>query len=288
MGEREDRKPHEGSGLLVAVEGIDGSGKGTVVHHQGGLLNCLRTHVPSLSVFDIDEWQRSSQNNPELNPGNDHRPRYDDDNVKGVIKPRTPGLKEANIILVSEPTYSGTGRDVRFEMIEDNGRTYSAVSAAQAFSIDREVLDRRLILPALKDGKIVIKSRCMVTSLVYQPIQAEQNGEPGLTPWMLTSDDFAGNRHQLLYCAPDLLIIQTLGAGEAMRRLEGRKDKQDGAIFENLSFQQKLAVEYQSDWLREMFENRGTRVVYVNAEQSPEMVARDASSHLEALLRERK
>jgi len=289
---KESRTTHKGSGLLIAVEGIDGSGKGTVINHYGGLLDCLREHIQDMQIFDVDEWQSSQLGegrfSPITNPGTSHRPLYENDNVKGEVIPRTPGLKESDVILLSEPSYGGSGYDVRFEVIQDNGREYSARSTAQSYSLDREVLDKRIVLPALNNGKVVIKSRCMASSLVYQPVQAQRNREPKLNPEYLIGPDFPGNNHQLLHVMPDLLIIQTISAEEAMERLKGRKEKIDGALFEELGFQKAISMIYQEKWLRDIYEARGTRVVYVDVEKSKEEVAEEASSHLETLLRERR
>jgi hypothetical protein len=51
-----------------------------------------------------------------------------------------------------------------------------------------------------------------------------------------------------------------------MRRLKERESiKDDNCIFENLDFQAKLKPFFEDEWLKEIFESRGTKVEYLDA-----------------------
>lgn len=137
---------------------------------------------------------------------------------------------------------------------------------AQLYAIDRMTLDKRITLPALNSGKIVVKSRSVVSSLVYQPIQAEERGEK------LTLNDvlsLEGNQFAIQN-SPNILVIGTIkNPAELIKRLEER-EKKDDAIFENINFQLKIKPHYESEWLRDLFEKEGTRVEYLDAGVSVE------------------
>ena len=81
-------------------------------------------------------------------------------------------------ILAFEPTYEGIGAVIRNEIIKKGtGRSYSAATTAQAYALDREVLYRTTVLPALKKQKFVVQDRGLPASLAYQSAQAEISKE---------------------------------------------------------------------------------------------------------------
>jgi thymidylate kinase len=59
------------------------------------------------------------------------------------------------------------------------------------------------------------------------------------------------------------MIIAVVSPETVMYRLNQR-EKQDRAIFEEINFQRKLEQRYNSQWLKNLFENHGSKVVYIN------------------------
>lgn len=218
-------------GRLVVVDGLDGSGKGVVVDALGAW-----AEARALKVLDL------------------RRP--------DVELPEPEGLEGYGAVLSAEPTFSLVGRAIRDEMVRDNGRKYSAWSLAHAFSIDREILYRRVILPALSAGMFVFQERGVVTSLVYQPVQDRiQLSELMHLP---------GNR-LALENSPDLLVISRIKPETVVSRL-GVREKKDNSIFDSLAFQSRIAERYWSDWLRLLFEQKGSRVVYIDTDDPKTVV----------------
>lgn len=214
-------------GVFIMVDGLDGSGKGTIV-------TALKDYLEQQgkSVFDLREfWQ-----------------------LKNDI-PTEHMLADYQVIISSEPTHSMIGKVIREEIIQDNGREYSGLSTAHAFSLDREILYKKLIIPALQSGKIIIQERGVVTSLVYQPVQHEKLS-------LMDLISLPGNKLALKH-APTLLLVTVIDPDISMKRLDGRA-KKDNAIFEKIVFQRKIAERYQSDWLKKLFENHGSKVVYLD------------------------
>jgi thymidylate kinase len=216
-------------GKLIMIDGLDGSGKGVAV-------NALKEHFEAQKkkVFDLNEYWKQHNNIPEAEE-----------------------LHDSDIIISSEPTFGMVGKVIREEIIKVNshGRIYSALSTAHAFALDREILYMKLIIPALKKGKIIVQERGVVTSLVYQPVQNEKID-------LTTVMTLPGNKLALQY-PPDLLIITKVNPAEVIKRIESR-EKKDQAIFENENFQQTIEGRYESDWLRRLFEQRGSKVVYLD------------------------
>jgi len=222
---------HPYKGKLIVIDGLDGIGKGVVEQAIAELLSNKG------KIFDlIPYWKKNNKNPPPSM------------------------LKESDILLSAEPTYMGWGKEIR-EKLTIKGSTSTPLETAQAYSNDRLILYNKIILPALKEGKTIIQSRSVSTSLVYQRVQS--NGSITLNSLMT---DFEGNKFALKN-TPNLLIIPTiLNVEEVIKRLQGRKNtKDDNCKFENLDFQLKIKPYYESQELREIFESRGTKVEYLDA-----------------------
>jgi thymidylate kinase len=171
--------------------------------------------------------------------------------------PEPEDLKDYDVIVSAEPTFCYVGRAIREELVRSNGRKYSATSLAHAFSLDREILYKRILIPAFQAGIYVFQERGVVSSLVYQPVQEHiQISELMRLP---------GNKLALQY-APQLLIISTVSPETVVRRL-GTREKKDDSIFDTLSFQRRLDERYRSDWLKLLFERHGSKVEYVDTDE---------------------
>lgn len=223
----------EKMGYFVATDGLDGAGKSVVIDAL-----CGWAKSDGLKIFDLVDYQHAHHALPEVED-----------------------FKDYDVILSAEPTFSWIGAAIRDEIIRDNKREYSALTTATAFSINREILHKRVIIPARKLGKYIFQERSVSTSIIYQPIQGE--GLPLKVVRNLYGNKFA------LENGPDLLIIPLLDAKTAMIRSSSRQ-KQDEAIFENLAFQREVDVRYRSDWFRRLFEMHGTEVAYIDASGTEE------------------
>lgn len=222
------------SGKFAIIDGLDGIGKGVII---GALVDYERNR--GKKIFDLEEYWREHKEHPEPHE-----------------------LKGYDVVVSAEPTRAGTGNDIRKEMVADNQRDYSARLVANAFSINRMVLYKRIILPALAYGMTVIQSRSVVSSMTYQVVQAEEEGNKDVTLDFILGME--GNQFCLNH-PPHLLIIPTIkNVQEVIERL-AKREKKDHAIYENLRFQLKLKERYEDKQLREFFESKGTMVRYLDA-----------------------
>lgn len=223
---------------LVLIEGIDGSGKGVITDTFKEL-----AEKEGLKCFDLRAYIKKEKDFPEYET-----------------------IKDYDVILSAEPTHGWVGRAIREELIKDNKRDYSALAVAQAYSLDRKILYKRLLIRALQEGKIVLQERSVVSSLAYQLLQAQEKGE-NLT--LETVLKLPGNKLAVEDYPPTMLIITRVEPETAMIRL-AQRDKKDLCIFEKIGFQKKLQERYESTWLRSLFERKNTKVLYLDTSKTLE------------------
>ena len=229
-------------GTCVWVEGLDLSGKGT-------FLDAMVAHARErgLVVFDVNTYQKEHDHNP-----------------------LPPEFLHADILYLSEMTYAGVGRLLRQEITARTPRYYSASVTAQSFALDRQILLEQVERPARDAGMHVLKSRSVLSSLVYQQYQACQGGEP------LSLDEIralSGNRLEL--SSPDCathVLIATAPTETLLSRL-GR-EKQDNSKFENAEFLASIKPFYESEMIRKTCEECGAALAYVDLSGTREETVR--------------
>ncbi len=238
------------AGKLVVIDAIDGAGKSTAI---GAMVEWLKSQ--GKKPFDLIEFQKTHHRLPELEE-----------------------LGDANLLLSAEPTYSWVGAAIREELIKEHpDRTYDGKTTALAFALDRHILFSSLILPFLqrKPDAWVIQDRGAISSLAYQPLQ-----DPNVTlDWLLTLD---GNKLELSR-PPDILLLLRLAPEEAMKRLDGRTEKLDGHIYEQATFQERLAARYRDPAVLAPYKNAGTPVVEVDASKTREEVGAACVAEIQRL-----
>jgi thymidylate kinase len=226
---------------FVIFEGIDGSGKRTLAQ---AFANELATR--EMDVFNLVHHCAKEKHIP------------------------TAEQISAQILMTTEPTWAWIGIAIREELIK-KGQEHDALSIAHGYALDRMILYKRLVVPSLAAGKYVIQERGVPSSLVYQPIQKNP----------MTIEEVCaipGNQIAILN-APGHIVVAKVSAKTAMTRLGARTEKNDNAIFEKESFLAKAAERYESEWFRNFWESRGTKVHYFDAAQ-PIETAKAAAAQL--------
>ena len=191
---------------------------------KGTILDSLKNQFKD--VFDLREYSKENKDYPDIN-----------------------NIKE-HIILSSEPTNLYVGAAIRDELLKGENK-YSALTTAHAFALDRQILYNKFILPALKGGKTIIQERGVVSSLVYQPVQLE-------TLTLRDIMNIQGNSIAIKN-SPDFLIIVKASAESISSRTKEAK-----GIFDNLFFQRKIETRFESEWLKQVFERFGSKVLYLD------------------------
>lgn len=229
---------------FIVIDGLDGIGKGeiesAIVDHES---------AKGTKILDLKEYWKNYHRHPEINE-----------------------IENYEMIISAEPTVAWIGSSLREEIIASNERKYSVLSIAQAFALDRLVLLRRVILPALDKGIRVLQSRSVVSSIIYQQLEAKEQGSA------LTKEEIMnieGNKFALDN-PPSLFIIPTIkNVDEVIKRLQNR-DKKDNSQYETLAFQIKIKPHFESQWLKDLLESKGTKVEYIDVGISIEETRKQA------------
>ena len=209
---------------FLMVDGLDGSGKGTIIEAVKKFCEDSKLTILNLKEYCLEH----------------------------ISYPTTEEIAKHDVILSHEPSYSFIGRAIREELI-DKAKDYSALSMTHAFALDREILYKKVIIPAIRLDKIIIQERGIITSVVYQPVQERiQLNEIIHLP---------GNKLALQH-APNLLVITKVTPEVAVNRNMGKNEV--STVFENLFFQRKIEERYNSEWLKSLFERFGTDVRYID------------------------
>ncbi len=209
-------------GLFIMIDGIAGSGKSTLLRAAQALMV-----ENGRSVFDLSQWTKE-HNEPPL----------------------FEQVADKDVYFTFEPTRQWLGSAIRLELSRTD-QPYSGQSLAHAFALDREIMYKRLILPALNAGKTVIQDRGVCTSIVYQPIMDKSVALEELVT-------FPGNALALQQ-TPDHLILMQLDPEIAVERLKNRSEESRG-VFAELDFLRKVDQRFRSDWFTDLFRSRGTDI----------------------------
>ncbi len=155
--------------MLIAIEGIDGSGKTTVAKF-------LKNELEKLSY---------------------------------------------SVVLLKEPTDSKWGKKIRESFIS----RLKPEEELELFLKDREYDVKENIIPALKNGKIVVMDRYYLSTIAYQ-------GALGFNPVELKE------MNEKIAPKPDLAFVLDIPPEKAIQRVEGRGDKPND--FERLEYLKKV------------------------------------------------
>lgn len=231
---------------FIMIDGIDGSGKSTIVKAWKEYLT-----KEGNAIFDLREFWLKEGRYPEFHE-----------------------VKSYDFIFTSEPSYVGIGKVIREELTR-NGTNYPERAIAEAFSLDRLVLYEKIILPALRDSKFIIQDRGVSTSLCYQAL----SGKIGLK----VLSELPGNSLALEH-APENLILMKIEPNIALQRLNKRSDKQDDVIFEKIDFQTKAAELFYSKEFSSLFTAHGTNVIYLPGVDGIDIMKTKATELLQSIL----
>lgn len=232
--------------MFIMVDGIDGSGKSTVVDFWAEALHAAGKNVCSLKSF----WQKHARH------------------------PAPEELEDCDVIVSAEPTFVGKGKEIRDTMIR-KGSAATPMDLALAYAEDRRSLYESVLLPSLKKKKVIIQDRGVSTSLCYQPLH-----HPELTPALVSS--LPGNAFALRH-APNHLVIVDTPAETAMLRLTER-EKQDHALFERKEFLKQARTRFLEEAFQQTFRDRGTAVHCLNGETPLAIMKQEAITLLKRML----
>lgn len=215
--------------MYTVIEGPDLGGKGSFI--KGMLAYYLENNI---SVFDVNKFWDDSLLSSDSG-----------------FNPNITNFRDSKIILVSEPTNVGRGKEIREKKIRNGSKTTPS-EIAQAYSDDRLVLLEHVIIPALKANKQVISDRNFLSSIVIQPIHAAINGSKLSIDTIM---ELQGN--QLAYSImPDNIVVVYATPDELIDRVKIRTGKQDDTLYEKREFLEQIVPAYTSEWFNKFCGNK--------------------------------
>ena len=210
------------TGKFILIDGIAGSGKTTVIQAMFDALV-----AKGLRCFRLQDWTES------------HPPSFAE-------------IPDFDVYFTFEPTRQWIGAAIRSEMSQTE-HPYDGAELAHAFALDREIMYRRLIMPALEAGKTVVQDRGISTSIIYQPIQPNSLSLEEIL-------DLPGNK-LALQLAPSHLILTSTPVEKIVDRIRNRPASQGAAgVFADVELARRVDARYREPWFRELFESRGTQI----------------------------
>jgi len=232
--------------MFIMIDGIDGSGKSTVIQAWKDFLT-----KEGNAIFDLKNYWKEKNKYPQVSE-----------------------IKSYDFVFSCEPTRVGIGQVIRDELIR-GGNNYPASAIADAYSLDRLILYTKTLIPLLKKRRCIIQDRGISSTLAYQTIK---DGVPFEDVAGLT-----GNKLALKY-RPDHLVILSTDPETACKRLKIRSEKKDNAIFEKLEFMKKIATQFRSKRYQEIFNKCGTQIHYLSGEEKIDIMKEQAIGLLKNIL----
>jgi len=234
------------TGRFIVVDGIAGSGKTSILDAAS-----VWAKKCSHRIFDLRAWEEERKAPPLFEDVPNH-----------------------DVYFTYEPKRVRIGAAIRHELSRTD-LPYDGKTLAHAFAADRFIAYRRLIIPALEAGKIVIQDRSVSTSIVYQPIMPDGHSLEQL----LT---LPGNALAMQY-PPDHLVITRLPPEMAVGRLGGRQEESRG-VFAELEYLKRVQERFESDWFRDLFQTRGTSIRFLDTSVEKEQMIENAKTIIDHIL----
>ena len=227
------------------IDGIAGSGKTTVIQAMHETLV-----TQGVRCYRMQDWK------------GDHPPAFDE-------------IPDADVLFTFEPTRTWVGRAIRDEL--SHIKDYNGVSHAHAFALDREIQYRRLILPALDAGKIIVQDRGVSSSIVYQPIM--ENSLSLEEVCKLPGNALA------LENVPTHFIHIDCPIDRIADRIRSRTEESKG-VYIDVEYLRHVDARYREPWFRELFESRGTQMHSIDTGGTLEETRERAAAMIRQLVRQ--
>ena len=176
------------------------------------------------------------------------------------------GALDFDIVITREPGGSVGGEEIRNLLLQGNVDRWSAETEILLFTAARRDHLERIILPALKEGKIVICDRFTDSTRMYQGMRGAnlRNLVDSLNEKVINFD-------------PDLTIIIDINPEISLKRAKSRKTVEER--FED--FGVDLQMKMRKGFI-ELAKEFGDRIEVVDGQQSVDKLAQDIGSLVKA------
>lgn len=176
--------------------------------------------------------------------------------LKGIVSK----LEEHGVhpLLTREPGGSKIAEQIRNIILDKNNTEEDIRTEALLYAASRRQHLVEVVLPALKEGKLVISDRYLDSSLAYQ----------GYARGIGIDEVMSINAFAIDNTFPNLTFFLDLSPEKGLKRMEGRERGADRLDAEKLSFHQKVYEGYMI--VNERFKDR---IVTINADRTPDEIS---------------
>ncbi len=172
------------------------------------------------------------------------------------------------VLMTREPTMGFYGSKIR-RMLSDPNIDISATGEEfrDLFILDRKDHMKRVVMPALKQGLIVLQDRSLYSTIAYQGMQ----GVP--------LDEIV-RKHDFMPTVPDISLIFRVD----VHRLKDRLDTSHKEAFDNLDYQAKIMHNY--DLLPSLLSSQVPKhnLIYVDANKGIDDLTVECFQHIKPFL----
>lgn len=160
--------------------------------------------------------------------------------------------KGKEVVLTREPRKEGLIGDIVQQVLTGKVKM-SSVGLQYLFSADRHLHQEEVILPALKEGKVIISDRCFWSAIVYGILdRMKSNYDYKMADALLVSQSILSMYHQFI--VPDYTFLLKVTLQTAMSRIAGKDDIKE--IYEDREKLEKVIEGY--NWLAKKFKKEIT------------------------------
>lgn len=171
--------------------------------------------------------------------------------------------KSNHILITREPTMvSKYGKKVRDLLAKQKDPEKNAELFTQLYVSDRKFHIKKMVIPAMKEGCIVVSDRYKYSTFAYQLSQGEK------------MENLVKTHRGLI--VPDLVIILDISEEESIKRIGDKKGKE---LFEKKEFLRKVRANYLK--MNELFPDEN--IVIINGERSKEEVFESIKKEIDKL-----
>ena len=173
-----------------------------------------------------------------------------------------------DVLITREPGGSVGGEEIRNLLLQGNVDRWSAETEILLFTAARRDHLERIILPAMKDDKIVICDRFTDSTRMYQGMRG---------PNLRNLVDMLNEK--IISCDPDLTIVIDIDPQISLKRAKSRETVEER--FEDFGVEMQLNMRNGFIELAKEFSNR---IEVVNGQQSVDDLSKDICSIVKAKL----
>lgn len=173
--------------------------------------------------------------------------------------------KGKSVVQTREPRKKGLVGDIVQKVLTGQVKI-SSVALQYLFSTDRVLHHEDVIIPALKQGKVIISDRCFWSAVVYGVLDRAGSYDSGIPNFLYISQSLLSMYHQFL--VPDYTFYLKVSLSTSIARISKKDDVKE--IYEDREKLKKVIEGY--NWLAKKFANE---ITVVDGEGSAEKVTRE-------------